>query len=452
MSDKIYIAHHRESDGEQQFLEEHLIGVSTLAKNFAKKIGLETQGELIGLLHDLGKYSKAFQDYLKSAVGLINPDEDDYVDAQGLKGKVDHSTAGAQAIWHELSKKGVEGQIVGQILALCIASHHSGLIDCLSSDFNNSAKDKFTERMNKPENKAHLQEVFSKMNGAISQRFQQIMDDPNIVKDLMGGLKNLANPKNHNETIFKFKTGLLVRFLFSCLIDADRLNTADFEKPIAAQKRLNGRYVDFDTLINHLEKRLSEFKSDSDVNKLRCQISDHCRESAYRKQGIFTLSVPTGGGKTLGSLRFALHHAKKYELERIIYVIPFTSIIDQNADETRKILEPKDIPESCGNVVLEHRSNLMPEEQTWKDKILTENWDAPIIYTTSVQFLDTLFSGGTRGARRMHQLAKAVIIFDEIQTIPLNCVHIFNNAIRASLKIPHHLTAILVSSNGVEMR
>jgi CRISPR-associated endonuclease/helicase Cas3 len=140
------------------------------------------------------------------------------------------------------------------------------------------------------------------------------------------------------------------------------------------------------------------------------------------------LSVPTGGGKTLASLRFALNHAKEHGLERIIYIIPFTSIIDQNAEETRKILEPQGCGDE-GNIVLEHHSNLTPEEQTWKTKILSENWDAPVVYTTMVQFLETLFGSGTRGARRMHQLSKSVLIFDEIQTLPINCVHLFNNAI-----------------------
>lgn len=145
----IPIAHQRESDGETQFLEDHLIGVSRLAQGFAKKIGLETQGELIGLLHDLGKYSKDFQDYLKSAVGLINPDGDGYVDAANLKGKVDHSTAGAQAIWQALTNRGPKGALVEQILVLCIAFHHSDLF----SDLNIPVKNKFMARINKPGNK-----------------------------------------------------------------------------------------------------------------------------------------------------------------------------------------------------------------------------------------------------------------------------------------------------------
>jgi len=141
------------------------------------------------------------------------------------------------------------------------------------------------------------------------------------------------------------------------------------------------------------------------------------------------LTVPTGGGKTLASLRFALHHARLHKLDRVLYIVPFTTIIDQNAQVARKILEPEDRPQDEGLVVLEHHSNLEPLRQGWKNKVLTEDWDAPVVYTTSVQFLEALFGAGTRGARRMNQLARSVIIFDEIQSLPVKCVHLFNNAI-----------------------
>ena len=148
-----------------------------------------------------------------------------------------------------------------------------------------------------------------------------------------------------------------------------------------------------------------------------------------RSRNLRSLTVPTGGGKTLASLRFALHHALQHGLDRVIYVVPFTSIIDQNADVVRSVLEPDASGVERGSVVLEHHSNLTPDEQTWRAKILSENWDAPVIFTTSVQLLETLFGAGTRGARRMHQLARSVVIFDEAQTVPLRCIHMFNNAI-----------------------
>ncbi len=428
VSDVVIIAHQREKDGAKQTLQQHLQGVATLSKTAAAKLGLDDAGELIGLLHDLGKYSKEFQDYINSALGNIDSDADDYVDAKGKKGKVDHSTAGAQAIWDVLSPQGQLQSITAQLLALCIASHHSGLIDCLESNSHTPAWDKFSNRMRKSEDRAHLEEALAKMDEAIQQRFQQLMASPTLHTSVINKLTDIGKQNKGGALTASFKQGLLVRLLFSCLIDADRVDTADFENPVAAQKRLKGRYASFDKLITRLETKLASFKADTDVNKIRKQISDHCLQRANSKPGIFTLSVPTGGGKTLASLRFALNHAQTHELERIIYIIPFTSIIDQNAEETRKILEPQGCGDE-GNIVLEHHSNLTPEEQTWKTKILSENWDAPVVYTTMVQFLETLFGSGTRGARRMHQLSKSVLIFDEIQTLPINCVHLFNNAI-----------------------
>lgn len=420
-----YIAHIRKAGGDPQSLEEHLLGVAEIAKKLASKIGLEPQGELIGLLHDLGKYSNEFQYYLKSAVGLINQDKDEFVDAQGLKGKVDHSTAGAQLVWEELSKHGQLGQVVGQMLSLCIASHHSGLIDCLSSNANKPVEDIFTRRTGKRDDRSHLREAMSKMDTLIDKRFRELSAMPSLISGIEETIRKVARGEKV-EAIIRFKVGLLVRFLFSCLIDADRVDTADFEKPRAARHRLNGQYTEWPLLIERLEKHLEGFTIRNPIDEVRRNISDHCRDGAIRDKGVYTLTVPTGGGKTLASLRFALHHAERHKMDRVIYVIPFTSIIDQNAKVVRDILEPT--KDDRGRVVLEHHSNLTPEQQGWKEKMLTENWDSQVVLITSVQLLEALFGGGTRGARRMHQLANAVLIFDEIQTLPVNCVHLFCNA------------------------
>lgn len=448
-----YIAHQRKSDGAVQSLESHLIEVSDIAKSLTSKIGLKDQGELIGLLHDLGKYSNEFQIYLKSAVGLIDQDEDDYVDARGMRGRVDHSTAGAQLVWQELSTHGKMGPIVGQILSLCIASHHSGLIDCLSSDANSFGADSFTKRISKADDHTHFREATEKMGETITVRFRELVNKPELIDDVRKFLCKVAEAEaeHGDEQIVRFKVGLLVRYLFSCLIDADRINSADFEKPHAAKARRHGQYDDWACLINRLDTYLSRFAAKESIDELRLSISQQCRDKAENGKGIYTLTVPTGGGKTLASLRFALHHAEKHKMERVIYAIPFTSIIDQNADVVREVLEPNSFcwvknadKRNCnradsaaleprgvesGSVVLEHHSNLMPEEENWKTKMLVENWDAPVIYTTNVQMLETLFGAGTRGARRLHQLANAVLVFDEIQTLPVNCIHLFCNAI-----------------------
>jgi len=422
-----YVAHKNHT------LEQHLLGVAEKAKSFAAKLNLAEQGELIGLLHDLGKYSDEFQNYIQSATGLINEDEDDYVDVHGLKGKIDHSSAGAQLIWKELSAQGELERIVGQVLALSIASHHSELIDCLSAGINAPIVDNFAKRMAKSDAKTHLQETAEKMDDVVRARLHTLLSAPGLIngikeimRQIMQADLNRGMDPSQN-VLTQFKIGLLVRFIYSCLIDADRIDTADAEKPLMAKKRQRGKYTEWAILIDRLEKRLSEFGDAEPIDKIRRSIADHCLNASQRHKGVFTISVPTGGGKTLASLRFALHHAKLHKMDRVIYVIPYTSIIDQNADVVRTILEPEGA--SRGSVVLEHHSNLTPEQQGWREKILAENWDAPVIYTTSVQFLETLFGGGTRGARRMHQLANAVLVFDEIQTLPVNTVHMFSNGI-----------------------
>ncbi|MBK1680702.1 CRISPR-associated helicase Cas3' [Rhodocyclus tenuis] len=418
------IAHWRGSDRTPQYLVDHLLNVSRYSCCFSKKIRMEVAGELIGLLHDLGKYSEDFRCYLHSALDLINPDEDDYVDAGALRGKIDHSSAGAQFIWQILSTRGERESVIGQLLALCIASHHSGLIDCLDPE----GSDVFGKRMKKPEEKTHLEEVRSCADPEILARARALLESPELIAETKNLLSALRLQEKNSRPLLQ-QVGLTVRFLFSCLIDADRIDTANFEQKKVAANRPQGDYVPWSVLIERLEKALAEFVPRHPIDHLRQKISVECKNAAARSAGIYTLTVPTGGGKTLASLRFALHHAERRKLDRIIYVIPFTSIIDQNAKVVRDILEPDGFPQDRGKVVLEHHSSVTPEKQTWREKMLCENWDAPVVYTTMVQLLETLFGSGTRGARRMHQLANAVLIFDEIQTLPIRCVHLFNNAI-----------------------
>lgn len=429
-----FAAHYRTSDDSWQSLEAHLTGVGNLAAGFAAKLGLQEIGLLLGLLHDLGKYSQAFQIYLKSATGALNQDEDeDWVDAESLKGKVDHSTAGAQFAWQALSDRGQPEQITAQVLALCIASHHSGLVDCVGASAANFGEDIFRRRMNKAQQKTHLAEAQAAGSRHILERCEQLLADRTSVaklNKLLGQIwrsnvsSGLGSPQ-----VAKHQFGLLVRFLFSCLIDADRIDTADFEYRRPKTFRPAGNYTEWPVLIERLEHHLKAIPPTRPIDGLRQDISNHCKQAADRPAGIYTLTVPTGGGKTLASLRFALHHAQQRGLDRVIYVIPFTSIIDQNAQTVREILEPSDASGDRGRVVLEHHGNVTPELQTWREKVLCENWDAPVVYTTMVQFLEALFGSGTRGARRMHQLSRAVLIFDEVQTLPIKCVHLFNNAI-----------------------
>ena len=431
MKKKLF-AHFREKDKdhkEPQYLWTHLTEASELAKGFASKIGLSKSGEILGLLHDLGKASKDFQNYLLSGEGLLDPDSDDYVDHVAMKGKVDHSTAGAQIIYNRLWSKGSEGRIAAQILSLAIASHHSGLIDCLSP----SGEDNFTRRMEKAEASSHVNEAVANLAEYERTVIEELLADDLLIREVMDKLKSVKEENESQQTLW-FKYGLLIRYLFSCLLDADRLNTADFEFPGNVRLRNNNIYPTWESLIERLNAKIGEFEKKpnrNEVDEIRSRVSRSCLEFSLKPKGIYQLTVPTGGGKTFASLRFALNHAKEHSMDRVFYIIPYTSIIDQNAEEARKVLEDKDKNGNYLNkVVLEHHSNLTPDEETRRQNLLAENWDAPIVFTTQVQFLEALFGSGTRGARRMHQLANSVIIFDEIQTIPIRVVHMFNLAIR----------------------
>ena len=419
-----YIAHVRKADGEPQSLQTHLTETAEIAKLLAAKLDLDQAGELLGLMHDFGKYSQDFQEYIKSVTG-INPDADDYVLPNGKK--IDHSTAGAQWVYRELRKFGAAqgiGELFGQMLGLCIASHHGeGLIDCLDGEGN----PKWIERFNKTDELTNLAECEQNADEAVQQKARELVGE-NLIRSLLKAVKPILSDSTTNHKIKEFYLGCLTRFLFSCLIDADRINSSDFEREAQKEVRRLTEKPDWQSAIDKLETHLAGLGNRYPADKIRRQISDDClkraKDSQDREgdpQGIYTLTVPTGGGKTLASLRYALHHAQKHHLDRIIYIIPYTSIIDQNAQAVREILGE--------DWVLEHHSNLEPEKQSWQDKLLSENWDKTIVFTTMVQFLDAWFGGGTRGARHIHPMTNAVLIFDEIQTLPVKCVHLFCNVL-----------------------
>jgi CRISPR-associated endonuclease/helicase Cas3 len=418
-----FIAHRRESDGKIQTLYEHLNEVSVICSQLTAKLGLPDVGRLLGLLHDFGKYSHVFQNYIKSATDILDPDiDDEYVDAKSLKGKIDHSTAGAQWIWQKFGRASYQGQLIGQILSVCIASHHGGLIDCLNIDGTNG----FNKRITKEDAETHLHECLYSCDKQIVAKMSDLTLN-SFFKDLWEKIVAIVEPRTNEAARLKhFRLGFFTRFLLSCLIDADRISSADFENPGNRKYRRSGT-PKWQSAIDRLESHLAGLKIRNSVDEIRTRISTQCRRRATDPQEIYTLTVPTGGGKTLASVRYALHHAKEHELDHIYYIIPYTSIIEQNAKVIRDVLE------KAGDEfpwVLEHHCNLEPEKATWHAKLSAENWDAPIIFTTMVQFLEVLFGGGTRGARRLHSLSRSVIIFDEIQSLPVKCVHLFCNGLQ----------------------
>lgn len=359
-----------------QHLCDHLNHVGELTKQFTNSMGLPESGHLIGLLHDLGKFSETFQNYLKSATLLIDSNDEAFVDADRLKGKIDHSTAGAQWIWKHTSENNKVAEITAQILSLCIVSHHSGLIDCLSPE----GESIFTSRVEKENLKTFYTEVTQKISASQQSSLLSLLDT--TASEFQERFRRIAEANAGAEIGLAFHFGLLTRFLLSCLVDADRLDSAGREI---------SHSTEWKSLINHLEHHLGKFDNSSHVDSIREDISNACRKAAARNKQTFYLTVPTGGGKTLASLRFALHHAEKHDSSRIFYIVPYTSIIEQNAKTVREIFatEGKDI-------ILEHHSNLTPNVDTESNRLLSENWDSPIIFTSTVQFLESLFASGTR--------------------------------------------------------
>ena len=411
-----FYAHTRRDSGQDgwQSLEAHLEEVAAISSRLARKIGLPCSGKMIGLAHDLGKYSQEFQRYLQQNANNAAME----MEPKLAKGSVDHSTAGAQTISDGFARSG----LAAEVLALCVASHHSGLIDCIEPN----GEDGLARRLKKDDGTSHRNEALRVAAPSILRALDTLLNGPEVAAEIATAMQRIQDA-DADEVIQPFKQGLLLRMLFSCLIDADRTNTADFDKPGGALLRQHGEYAAWSQLIERLEQRLASFPCQRKIDQQRRKIAEHCLATSERHRGIFTLTVPTGGGKTLASLRFALHHAQRWQMDRVIYVSPYISIADQNAQVVREVLEPAGC--DFASIVLEHHSNLTPDKESWRASVLAENWDAPVVFTTAVQVLDALFGDGTRCVRRLHALANAVIVFDEVQTLPVRMIHLFNNAI-----------------------
>ncbi len=423
-------------DHDPQLLEDHLRGVAESTRKAAEKLGLPLAGELLGLLHDLGKASHEFQDYLRSfdPVSGLKPRDD-------LRGKVDHSTAGAQRVWQDLTAAADQAPLrrcMARVLALCIVSHHGGIIDCLKP----AGEDGLHARLAKAEPRAHGAEAWERVPPRVRERSGELMQDPELLAQFLAVMTRLRDKKrNHGNA--EVQLGLFVRLLFSCLIDADRTDTADYENRAAARHRQRQVYTPWETLLARLEGGVAALWSESRVNEVRRRISDECFTAAARAPGTYTLTVPTGGGKTLAALRFAMEHARLHGMDRVVFISPYTSIVDQNAAVARRYLEPEGT--AYATVVLEHHSNLArdrdarpesakagyaePDIDGWRRRVLAENWDAPVVFTTMAQVLEALFGTGTTAVRRLQALARAVLVFDEVQTLPVKMVHLFNNSI-----------------------
>lgn len=351
----------------------HLEGTAQLAGEFASAFNSKEWGELAGIWHDLGKFKPDFQDYIRAVTGYEREEAEEVG-----PGKVDHTAAGA--IYATERQKDI-----GKVLAYLIAGHHSGMPDW--SKVPTTPGRCLEERLGE---KWHLQDALK----------------GKIPTDLLQRPLPLKTPKCTEESMH-----LWIRMLFSCLVDADFLDTEAFMNPDQRLARYPG--VNLGDLRKRYDQYMVQFQgiaSNTSVNSLRQTILAECRRGAELEPGFFSLSVPTGGGKTLASMGFALDHALLYGKSRIIVAIPFTSIIEQTAETLRKIFGP--------DAILEHHSNLDPERESVQARLATENWDAPIVVTTNVQLFESLFAARTSACRKIHNIVNSVIILDEAQVLP----------------------------------
>ena len=427
-----YPAHIRKVDGKKyiQTVEEHCHGVAEIAAELLSDIRLEKTAYLAGIIHDLGKFSENFKNYIEKA-------------ADGEKvqrGSVNHTFAGVRFLLEKHSYKQLSGfsDIVLEILAYAVGAHH-GLFDCVDDNNNNG----FTKRIQK--------EGIDYLNAA--QEFLKICCSKQDIEDLLKQsekeclpvfneiekLADNADAKIQNTQI-TFYIGFLARLILSAIIEADRSDTSQFMNGYSEKtvKNISEIWIN---CIKNVEQKLSTMPLDKPINKTRAQISALCAEAGNLESGIYRLNLPTGAGKTLTSLRYALHHALKHNKKRIIFTMPLLSIIEQNAGIIHDYIGNEEL-------ILEHHSNIVETDENDeldKRELLVESWDVPIIITTMVQLLNTLFAGKTANIRRMQALCNSIIVIDEVQTVPDKMLSLFNLALNFLAKICN-ATIILCSA------
>lgn len=387
----MYYAHISKDKTREQTMLDHLKGTAELAGDFSSAFHCREWGYGCGLTHDIGKYSDKFQKRLCG--GPIT----------------DHATAGAKELY---KRKNFIG-------AYCVSGHHSGLLDG-GEVADVGGEGTFKGRMQKALEDYHA-----------FQREVEIPVFPAIP------LKKLGKGG--------FTQSFFIRMLFSCLVDADYLDTEAFMTDGAVRR---GGFDSVDTLFERLFRHVESWLSNDDagtVNGRRTAILKACLEMGKREKGLFQLTVPTGGGKTVSSLAFGLQHAREHHLSRVIYVIPYTSIIEQNAQVFKDILGEKNVLEDHCNVVYENRDELDLIQ------LASENWDCPVVVTTNVQFFESLFASKTSKCRKLHNIANSVIIFDEAQMLPVNYLKPCIQAI-SELVYNYQSTAVLCTATQPSLK
>ncbi len=409
MTNFSFIAHVRQDPENawiEQKLTEHLSSTAEMAASFAVPFSSEEWARLCGLWHDLGKFTPDWQNKIRQGTGY---DLDAHIETLG--GKVNHSSAGAV-----LAFRKIKVDAIARILGYIIAGHHAGLPDWYPGE--EAAGAPLPERISKNSD-------LKKLDLTDLQQIDPIDD----AKPFIGAQPPKTPPFGSKE----WKKGaehlhLWIRMLFSCLVDADFLDTESF---MALEKNslrgMHSSLQDLKTRFDSFMEKLQEKASPSPVNQLRKEILETCRKKAVFKPGFFSLTVPTGGGKTLSSVAFALEHALAHGKKRIIVAIPYTSIIEQTSkvlkygtdddDQIQKNLKEGKYLFGDENII-EHHSNIDPEKENHKNRLASENWDAPVIVTTNVQLFESLLSCRSSSCRKLHNIAESVIILDEAQMLP----------------------------------
>lgn len=401
---------------EEQTLREHCIHTAEYASGCLENVGFYHMAYLAGLLHDMGKATKKFQNYL----------EDAFAGKQVVRGSVNHTFAGVVYLleqYHGETAAPME-KMTAEIISYAIGAHH-GLFDCVDLE----GKNGFLHRLEKDRKELCYEE-------ARSNYFEQVTEERELkclfaesVKEFEAFYGNLAaawkEDRSQKKKVF-FEIGLLTRLLLSAVIYGDRRDTGEFTDGTGFPKEKPEPWREERS---YLEQKLSQFDTMSEMNQVRSEISMQCLKAAERPRGIYRLNVPTGGGKTLCALRYALAHAERYHKKKIIFIIPLLSVLDQNAKVLREYLQDEDL-------VLEHHSNVITEAETGEGReeldpyeILTENWGAPVVISTLVQLLNILFIQRTSAIGRMRALCDSVIVIDEVQSLPKKTIAMFNMAL-----------------------
>ncbi len=434
---------HITKSGKVQTLCEHLQNAGDYCACYADKIGLCSCGKLAGTLHDLGKFNDAFAKYLYAV--CENPDLN--------KRGPDHATAGAVYV-QELAGESKDSvrQMTAQMISVAIIWHHGGLRDICSLDGDSPYLARL-KKLEEPDQRRLYQEMTSEFHGCFSKQEMEQLFEAAVV-EVGGVLKKInAMTKDRSERVFCF--GLVCKFLYSCLIDADRYDAFlfDEEKPFCLPENNDKIWTDFSKRFEEKFQRLS-VDGGQGINRLRTVLSNYCLKSAELKPGIYKMNCPTGSGKTLSSLRYALHHALHYQKERIFYIIPLISIIEQNSKAMKDFLEENEL-------IAELHSAVEPDgdgkegsgeldSRAKANELLAERMDSPIVITTMVRFLNTFFKGKTRSPRAIHHFANSIIIFDEIQTIPIKCIGLFNSLINFLVSVCH-ATVVLSTATQITL-